>query len=67
MKAYTGRELVRLLRHHGWEVERIEGSHYILGHLGREEVISVPVHAGRTLKAGLVHGILRTAGIRIED
>ncbi|MBI2843101.1 MAG: type II toxin-antitoxin system HicA family toxin [Armatimonadetes bacterium] len=63
MKAFTGKELVRLLREHGWQVVRIEGSQHILTKLGREETLSVPVHGSKSLKSGLVRGILKTAGI----
>ena len=66
MKAYTGREIIKLLRSHGWEVSRIEGSHHILTKPGRDETISVPVHGSRTLKSGIVHYVLRAAGIRLE-
>ncbi len=63
MKAYSGRELVRLLRAHGWEVARIEGSHHIMTKRGREETVSVPVHAGQTLKTGMARAILKVVGI----
>lgn len=67
MKTFTGKELIKLLRDHGWEVDRIEGSHHIMTHPGREEVIAVPVHAGKTLKTGMVYGILKVAGIKLSS
>lgn len=66
MKAYSGKELIRLLENHGWRVERIEGSHHIMTRPGREEALSVPVHGNRSLKIGLIKGILSTAGIEAE-
>lgn len=66
MKAYTGRALIRLLQDHGWQVVRIEGSHHIMTKPGREETLSIPVHGSKTLKTGLVHGTLKTAGIEVE-
>jgi predicted RNA binding protein YcfA (HicA-like mRNA interferase family) len=63
MKTYKGRELIRLLERHGWEVVRVEGSHHILVKPGREEVISVPVHGSKDIKAGMAHHILRLADI----
>jgi predicted RNA binding protein YcfA (HicA-like mRNA interferase family) len=65
LKSYSGKELIRLLRAHGWQIARIEGSHHILTKPGREETVSVPVHGSKSLKAGLVYGILRTAGINL--
>lgn len=66
MKAFSGRELIRLLQSHGWEVSRIEGSHHILTKSGRDETLAVPVHGNKSLKTGLVRGILKSAGIKIE-
>lgn len=64
MKAYSGREIIKLLRAHGWEVARVEGSHHILTKPGHDETISVPVHGNRHLKSGIVHYVLKAAGIR---
>lgn len=63
MKALTGRELCRLLESRGWALHRISGSHHIYKHVERGRVVSVPVHAGRTLKQGLQRALLRAAGI----
>ena len=66
MKAYSGKELIRLLEQHGWKVERIEGSHHILTRSDREETISIPVHGNHSLKTGMLRAILRVAGIRTD-
>lgn len=66
MKAYSGKELIRLLEEHGWRVERIESSHHIMTCLGREETLSIPVHGNSSLKIGLIKGILKAAGIDIR-
>lgn len=63
MKAYSGKELIRLLEEHGWRVERIEGSHHIMTRPGREETISVPVHGSQSLKIGMIRAILRVARV----
>ena len=63
MKAYSGKELIRLLQDHGWHVARIEGSHHIMTHPQREETLSIPVHGNQSLKIGLVRGILGAARI----
>jgi predicted RNA binding protein YcfA (HicA-like mRNA interferase family) len=46
----TGKEMVKLLKDHGWEVGRISGSHYIL--IKGERTLSVPVHGKKDLKKG---------------
>ena len=63
MKAYSGKELVRLLQDHGWQVARIEGSHHIMTHPQYEETLSIPVHGSQSLKIGLIREILRITGI----
>jgi len=44
----------------------VSGSHRIYKHVERGRVISVPVHAGRTLKQGLQRALLKAAGIEPE-
>jgi predicted RNA binding protein YcfA (HicA-like mRNA interferase family) len=62
MNAMTGKEMVKLLQSHGFVVDRIRGSHYRLKQ-GAVSV-SVPVHAGKELKSGTQHQILKEAGLR---
>ena len=56
-----GKDLVQLLKSHGWTLEHVRGSHYILAK--GSEKISVPVHAGKELGKGLLHKLLKQAGI----
>jgi predicted RNA binding protein YcfA (HicA-like mRNA interferase family) len=61
-----GRELIRILNRHGFEVIRVRGSHHLLRHLdGRQTV--VPVHAGETIGPGLLLKILKDAELTKED
>src|ERR1700736_1866548 len=61
----TGDRLVRVLRRIGFRVSSVVGSHHVLRHPdGR--TTSVPVHAGRTLKRGLLAAILNDAGMTAE-
>jgi predicted RNA binding protein YcfA (HicA-like mRNA interferase family) len=53
-----GKELIKILSLHGFDVIRIKGSHHFLRHDdGRCTV--VPVHAGETLGPGLLLQILK--------
>ena len=47
----TGSEMVKLFKKHGWRIDRINGSHYVLKKNGKVEVI--PVHSGKELAKGL--------------
>ena len=57
----TGKEMLKLLKKHGWKVERKEGSHCQLFKNGKR--ITVPVHSNNDLKKGLEQRILKDAGL----
>jgi predicted RNA binding protein YcfA (HicA-like mRNA interferase family) len=67
MKAISGKELCRVLRKRGWLLLRVQGSHHIHGRAGSVVRLSVPVHANRPLKIGLLKHLLKMAGISEED
>lgn len=58
----TGKEMVKLLIAHGWIVDRIHGSHYIMAK--GSQTIVVPVHGNNDLKPGLLNAILKSAGLK---
>jgi predicted RNA binding protein YcfA (HicA-like mRNA interferase family) len=43
------------------------GKHFKLRKEGNPNIMSVPVHGGKTLKKGLVFGLLRCAGMTWEE
>jgi predicted RNA binding protein YcfA (HicA-like mRNA interferase family) len=43
----SGKDCVKLLKKHGWIVDRIQGSHHIM--LKNEMIIPVPVHGSADL------------------
>jgi predicted RNA binding protein YcfA (HicA-like mRNA interferase family) len=59
----TGKQLRKLLEEHGWQLDRISGSHHIMIREGSRSV-PIPVHGSTDLPKGLVHGILKQAGIK---
>ncbi len=58
----TGKELVKLARNNGWEVDRIESSHYIL--VKGNHTISIPVHAGKSVPTGLLNRLMKQLGLK---
>lgn len=58
----TGRDMVKLLQAHGWTLDRVRGSHYVMVKPGRRSV-PVPVHGKRELPKGLVSAIRRQAEV----
>ena len=62
----TGKELIRILMRHGFEVSRIRGSHHFLKHSdGRATV--VPVHRGESIGPGLLNKISKDTEVEIKD
>ncbi len=57
---------MRALKRAGFVVDRISGSHHIMRHAdGRKS--SIPVHAGKTLRRGLLASILKDVCLSIEE
>jgi predicted RNA binding protein YcfA (HicA-like mRNA interferase family) len=53
MKSVSGKELARILEHHGWLLLRVNGSHHTYGKTGSIVRLSVPIHGNQPLKIGL--------------
>ncbi|RLC78153.1 MAG: type II toxin-antitoxin system HicA family toxin [Chloroflexi bacterium] len=58
---------VRAFQRDGWTVARVTGSHYILTKEGCDYQLSIPYHRGRTVKVGLLKGLIRDAGLTNEE
>ena len=56
-----GKELVKLLKKNGWEIERINGSHHVMKKGNKTEVI--PVH-NTDIPKGLANAILKRTGLK---
>ena len=62
MTKYT--ELLRLLRNDGWYVVRQKGSHIIMQHPEKDRQLTIPFHAGKEVKKGLLRAVLKQADIK---
>ena len=60
----NGKQVLARLKEAGWELIRIEGSHFQMGKDGRRT--SVPVHGTKDLKPGTLAGIQRQTGVRLK-
>ncbi|MBC7459907.1 MAG: type II toxin-antitoxin system HicA family toxin [Thermoleophilia bacterium] len=66
LPSLTAKQLVKLLKRHGFETAGFDGSHQFLRHPdGR--ITTVPMHAGVTIKKGLMHEIMRQCGLTRDD
>jgi len=57
-------ELLRLLKRDGWYIERQSGSHAIMKHSQKDGQLSVPLHAAKEVKKGLLSAISKEAQIK---
>jgi predicted RNA binding protein YcfA (HicA-like mRNA interferase family) len=56
-------EIIKLLESDGWVLRSIRGSHHVFNHPLRAGHISVP-HPKKDLGTGLVHKLLKQAGLK---
>ena len=59
-------ELFRLLKKDGWFEVRQKGSHIIMKHPTKPELLTVPNHSGKEVKKGLLTVILKQANIKTD-
>lgn len=67
MKTVTGSDLCRAVRRKGWRLRRVKGSHHIFVRNADEPSLSIPVHAGKDLSAGLQRDLMKQFGITDQD
>ncbi|MGD0454487.1 MAG: type II toxin-antitoxin system HicA family toxin [Solirubrobacteraceae bacterium] len=66
LPAIRPKQLIRALERNGWQVDRVRGSHYIMAHPDRDQMVPVPYH-NRDIKAGTLSGILNSTGISRDE
>ena len=59
---FTAKRLIRLLREHGFEFIRQNGSHAIFRNFSNKKKVVVPIHS-KDIPTGTAHAILKDAGI----
>jgi predicted RNA binding protein YcfA (HicA-like mRNA interferase family) len=63
----TASELLRALRRSGWQVARQQGSHAQLTHPNRLGRVTIPTHAGETVKPFILSSVLDQAGLTADE
>ena len=63
----TATQLIRALHKDGWYDDYQRGSHLYLLHPGKPNRVTVPMHAGKIIKPGLLAGILKDAGLSVDE
>lgn len=59
-------KVVKALKRAGFVKARQTGSHLILWHPQTQRIVSIPIHP-RTLKKGLLSGIIKQANLTLEE
>lgn len=58
----SGKQLLKRLRNDGWELDRVNGSHYIMKK--GDQTLSVPYHGDKPVPIGLLEKLLKQAGLK---
>ena len=61
----SGAEAVKAFEKAGWKQSRQKGSHVSLTQNNNPIVLTVPLH--RELKPGLLRGLIRSAGLSVDE
>ena len=61
----NGKDVIKALQRHGFQVVRVQGSHHILVKEGLPRSVPVPVHGSRDLSVGLLKAIERQSGVKL--
>ncbi|MBC8013248.1 MAG: type II toxin-antitoxin system HicA family toxin [Methyloceanibacter sp.] len=67
MKPLSGRAFARVLERRGWSLLRVSGSHHIYGKPGSVVRLSIPIHANRPLKLGLLRHLAKIGDIPDDE
>jgi predicted RNA binding protein YcfA (HicA-like mRNA interferase family) len=67
MKPLSGKAFTKVLENKGWQLLRTRGSHHIYGKADTVVRLSVPVHANRPLKVGLLRHLMNMADLSEND
>ena len=63
----TSKEVIGALKRAGFVEWRQRGSHLHLKRLSDNTRVTIPVHRGRTIPPGTLRGIIRDAGLTVEE
>ncbi|MEY3206283.1 MAG: hypothetical protein RLZZ21_2614 [Planctomycetota bacterium] len=69
LPAVTARQLIAVAEKIGFAFDRQKGSHavYVRTTEHGSETIVVPIHKGRTLKRGTLHGLIDDMGLSAKE
>jgi len=66
LPSLNGDDVVRALKKDGFQLDHWKASHAIMFHPVKVRTVSVPCHK-QDLQAGILHGIIKDAGLTVEQ
>ncbi len=66
LPAVSARQVIRVLRQSGWELDRVRGSHHVFRHPDYSTRVVVPLHGG-DLRKGTLNAIIDGSGLTREE
>ena len=63
----AGTQAIAAFEKVGFEVVRVKSSHHIMKRDGHPYVLTIPVHGNRPLKRGTLRGLIRAAGLTVDQ
>jgi len=63
----TAREVIKVAKKLGYYKDRQKGSHATFRHHQTGRSVTIPVHKGKTLDKGLLHGIIEELELTNEE
>lgn len=67
LPSLKGKEVIKALKKIGFIERRITGSHSILKNPATGKIVPVPLHGSKDVKRGTLFGIIKQAGLKIEE
>ena len=59
--------VIKAFERAGWKTRKQTGSHVKLTKEGNANILSIPVHKGKTIKQGLLRDQISKAGLTVEE
>jgi len=63
----TAREIVKVVEKLGYYKDRQKGNHATFRHRETGHSVTIPIHKGKTLDKGLLHGIIHDLDLTDEE
>jgi predicted RNA binding protein YcfA (HicA-like mRNA interferase family) len=63
----TARDVIKIVERVGFTFDRQKGSHVVYIRTSDRRRVVIPVHKGRDLKPGTLHGLLDDIGLSVEE